>query len=246
VISAADVDISAPGHLAVGSLQDESMTLSDVNVVVSPEQLERVGAFRYSVYVQEQGKHAPHADHATRVLIEPADRAASSVVCYVERGGGIVASLRIEFLEAQDQAHATSFSVFNFVPSSQMLFFSRLMVATDSRCSPATARLLQFGFALAIMKDRSLGLLTCKPALVPLFERFGCLQYADSFMHADHGLQSPMAILGEVAYLRERAAPLADWLDTYRQQSPYTERFLAVARASSARPRPREARALVA
>lgn len=222
------------------------MDLSDVNVVISPGQLARVGAFRYGVYVQEQGKHAQHADHEARMLIEPADRAASSVVYYLQRDEDIVASLRIEFLEAHDHAHAASFSAFDFVPPSQMLFFTRLMVAAGVRGSAATAMLLQAGFALAILKDRSLGLLTCKPALVPLFERFGCLQYAGSYMHADHGLQSPMAILGEVAYLRERAAPLADWLGKYRQESPCTERFLAVARASCARPRPREARALVA
>jgi hypothetical protein len=243
---AADAGINALADSVPGSLREESMEFSDVNVAVSPEQLERVGAFRYGVYVREQGKHALHADHAARVLIEPADRSALSVVCYVERGGAVVASLRIEFHEAHDETHATSFSVFHFVPPSRMLFFSRLMVAADARASAATARLLQFGFALAIMKDRSLGLMTCKPALVPLFERFGCLQYADSYLHADHGPQSPMAILGEVAYLRERAAPLADWLDGYRQESPYTERFLALARASNARPHPRQARSLIA
>ena len=82
------------------------MDLSTVNVVISPGQLARVGAFRYGVYVQEQGKHAQHADHEARMLIEPADRAASSVVYDLERDEDIVASLRIEFLEAHDHAHA--------------------------------------------------------------------------------------------------------------------------------------------
>lgn len=224
------------------------MELSDVRVVVSPEQMERVGAFRYEVYVREQGKNARHADHVARALIEPADRQASSFVYYIERNGVIVASLRAELLDEQDGAHAASFAAFGFMPPSQMLFFSRLMLAADARGSVATARLLQSGFALAILKNRSLGLLTCRPALVPVFERFGCLQYADSFTHAEHGLQTPMAILGEVAYLRGRAAPLADWLATHRRESPYTRRFLDVARAcaSHARSRVRDARALVA
>lgn len=224
------------------------MDLSDVRVVASPEQMERVGAFRYGVYVQEQGKSARHADHAARVLIEPADHAASSVVFYIERDDVIVASLRAELLEAQDCAHAASFSAFAFMPPSQMLFLSRLMVAAPARGSSATAGLFQAGFALAILKRRSLGLLTCRPALVPVFERFGCLQYADAFIHAEHGSQIPMAILGEIAYLRERAAPLAGWLACHRQESPYTGRFLAVARArmEQASPRIRAARAFVA
>lgn len=224
------------------------MDLSDVRVVVSPEQMQRVGAFRYGVYVQEQGKSARYADHAARVLIEPTDHAASSLVYYIERNGDIIASLRVEFLEAQDQAHAATFASFHFMPPAQMLFFSRLMVSADARASTATARLLQIGFALAILKGRSLGLLTCRPVLVPVFERFGCLQYADAFTHAEHGLQTPMAILGEIAYLRGRAAPLADWLAEHRPESPYTERFLDIARtyAVHARSRVREARALVA
>jgi len=224
------------------------MDLSDVRVVMSPEQMQRVGAFRYGVYVQEQGKSARYADHAARVLIEPADRAASSLVYYIERNGIVFASLRAELLEEQDCAHAASFVTFGFMPPSQMLFLSRLMVAADARGSSAMARFFQAGFALAILKGRSLGLLTCRPALVAVFERFGCLQYADAFTHAEHGLQVPMAILVESAYLQARAAPLSGWLAEYRQESPYTERFLDVARtcAVHARSRVREARALVA
>lgn len=144
--------------------------------------------------------------------------------------------------------HAASFAAFDSMSPSQMSFFSRLMVAADARGSMAMAKLLQSGFALASLKGRSLGLLTCRPALVPVFERFGCMQYADSFRHPEHGLQAPMAILAEVAYLCGRAAPLADWLATHRQDSPYIQRFLDVARtfASNARARFRAARALVA
>lgn len=83
--------------------------------------------------------------------------------------------------------------------------FTRLMVAHAARQSGATAKLLFFGLSLAVLKNRSLGLLTCKPELVPLFEMYGCLQHADAFVHAQYGLHGPMAILGVVAYLLERA-----------------------------------------
>lgn len=202
------------------------MDTSDVQIVFMPDQLERVGAFRYQVYIEEQGKSAVHVNHARRTLIEPIDRAPSSQIYYLEGKGSVIATLRTEFLGADDHGHERAFAVFDFIPPSQMMNFTRLMVARAARQSGATAKLLFFGFALAVLKDRSLGLLTCKPELVPLFEMYGCLQYADAFVHPEHGLQVPMAILGEVAYLRERAAPLADWLAQHRTETLYTERFL--------------------
>ena len=56
------------------------MDLHDVRVAVAPDDLARVGAFRYRIYVEEQRKFAAHADHEARTLIEPLDRKASSLV----------------------------------------------------------------------------------------------------------------------------------------------------------------------
>lgn len=199
---------------------------ADVQIVFTPDQLDRVGAFRYEVYVGEQGKSAVYADPSTRRLIEPIDRSASSVIFCLEREDRLVATLRLEFLGADDYAHGRAFDAFDFMPPSQMMHFTRLMVAREARRSDATPKLLFLGFAMAVLKDRSLGLLTCKPDLVPMFEMYGCLQYADGFIHPECGPQVPMAILGEVDYLRARAAPLADWLAGHRTESLYTSRFL--------------------
>ncbi|MGN6519327.1 MAG: hypothetical protein ACTHK2_07890 [Dokdonella sp.] len=61
------------------------MDLHDVRVAVTPDDLARVGAFRYRIYVEEQRKFAAHADHEARTLIEPLDRKASSLVYTIER-----------------------------------------------------------------------------------------------------------------------------------------------------------------
>jgi len=203
------------------------MDLSDVRIVFGPDELARIGRFRYQVYIEEQGKNAHAVDHAARSLIEPIDRAAATTIFYLEREGELVATLRAEFLDEGNCDHADAFAAFDFMPPSQMISFTRLMVAPRFRRSDATPKLLFLGFALALLKDRCLGLLTCKPELVPVFEMYGCLQYADAFVHAESGPQVPMAILGELDYLRTRAAPLADWLAPHRPQSLYTDRFLA-------------------
>lgn len=224
------------------------MDLHDVRVVVTPEDLARVGAFRYRIYVEEQRKFAAHADHDARTLIEPLDRNASSLVYCIERAGEIAATMRVEFLDEDARArHAAAFDTFNFILPAQMMHFTRLMIAPAARNSDAMPKLLFLGFALALLKDRCFGLLTCKPELVPVFERYACLQYADVYVDAECGEQVPMVILGEPRYLRECGAPLADWLVRHRTDSPYSQRVLERIDAWRAeRPRVRTARRLVA
>ncbi|HEY6942195.1 N-acyl amino acid synthase FeeM domain-containing protein [Dokdonella sp.] len=224
------------------------MDMHDVRVVVTPDDLARVGAFRYRIYVEEQGKHAAHADHVARTLIEPLDHTASSIVYYIEREGAVVATMRAEFLDDDARArHAAAFDTFDFMPPSQVMHFTRLMVAPSARSADATPKLLFLGFALAVLKDRCFGLLSCKPELVPVFERYACLQYAEGYIDTECGAQVPMAILGETHYLRERAAPLADWLADHRADSPYTQHVLErIARFHAGRPRARPACRLVA
>lgn len=50
------------------------MDTSDVKIVFKPDQLERIGAFRYQAYIGEKGKSADHVNHAVRNLIAPIDR----------------------------------------------------------------------------------------------------------------------------------------------------------------------------
>lgn len=224
------------------------MDMHDVRVAMTLDDLARVGAFRYRIYVEEQGKCAAHADHGARTLIEPLDRKASSIVYYIERDGEIAATMRAEFLDADARdRHGAAFDTFDFIPPAQMMHFTRLMVAPAARNADATPKLLFLGFALALLKDRCFGLLTCKPDLVPVFERYACLQYADAYLDAESGEQVPMAILGETRYLRERAAPLADWLSRHRTESPYSQRVLErVDGYRAGRPEARAARRLVA
>lgn len=224
------------------------MNLHDVRVAVTPDDLARVGAFRYRIYVEEQRKFAAHADHDARTLIEPLDRKASSLVYTIERGDEIVATMRVEFLDEEAQArHAAAFAAFDFIPPTQLMHFTRLMIAQAARNSDAMPKLLFLGFALALLKDRRFGLLTCKPELVPVFERYACLQYADAYVDEECGEQVPMAILGEPHYLRACGAPLAEWLVRHRTDSPYSQRVLERIDAWRAgRPRARAARRLVA
>lgn len=88
------------------------MDTSDVQIVFMPDQLERIGAFRYQAYIGEKGKAADHVNHAVRNLIAPIDRAASSLICYLERKVSVIATLRTQFLGADGHGHERPFAVF--------------------------------------------------------------------------------------------------------------------------------------
>ncbi len=212
------------------------MYVSDVRVVFGPDELARVGEFRYRIYVEEQGKSAAFADHEKRRLIEPADRRASTTIFWIERDGAILGTVRAEILHAKhEDAQMLNVDRFDFLRPTEIIYFSRLMISRCARGSDITAKLCRLGFLLGLSKDCRLGVLTCNPQLVPMFEKFGYLNYARPFIHAESGPQVPMAILGEVDYLRTVGAPLAEWPALHRPENQLTTQFLAWIEAFSQR-----------
>ena len=200
---------------------------SQVRAVIDPADLERVGKFRYHIYVEEQNKLAMHADHDARTLIEPADRRACTSVYWLEDDNGILGTVRAEVLSQSDvEQEYLGLEAFDFLEPDQIVYFSRLMIAPNARGSRIASILCFTGFQLGVVKNCSVGILLCKPELVPLFASYGYVAYADEFVHPEFGSEVPMAIVGEVDYLRPRAPSLASWLERYRPDSPYTKRFL--------------------
>lgn len=223
------------------------MDLSEVRVVLTPEDLERVGRFRYSIYVEEQGKTARYADHARKTLIEPEDRSPKSMVLLIEREGEVTGSVRADIgpfdaeIAAQLQLHRLQ-----FLRQEQMLLFSRMMIALDERHRDATPKLFFAALGLALSKGLRIGLLTCQPKLRPMFEAYGALQYGVEFQHDDAGTQIPMASLGEPAYFASRQSPATEWVRMHRPESPHTNAFLRIAEEVSVPSAIRKATRLVA
>ena len=204
------------------------LDLSDVRMVITPDDVERVGRFRYSVYVEEQGKHALHADHEAKTLIEPEDRDWNTRTYWVERGGEILGTVRAQrgpfptSVAEQMQLHRLPFG-----GQQNLVLYSRLMIAQKARHSDVIGKIFVVGFAITPGNGLVAGVLTCAPPLVRVFEMLGCAAYAEPFIHEEAGPQQPMAVLGEVEYLRRRGSHLADWLATFKQSSPHTNDFLS-------------------
>lgn len=205
------------------------LDLSDVRMVITPHDLERVGRFRYSVYVEEQGKHAAYADHEAKMLIEPEDRDWNTRTYWVERDGEILGTVRAQrgpfppSLAKQMQLDRLPFG-----GQQNLVLYSRLMIAQKARHSDVIGKIFVVGFAITPGHGLVAGVLTCTPVLTRVFEMLGCAAYAEPFMHDEAGLQQPMAVLGEVEYLRQRGSHLANWLATFKRESPTTNEFLSL------------------
>ena len=94
--------------------------------------------------------------------------------------------------------------------------------------TPAPAEL--HGNDFFILDSRSFRLLDF--SVRPKARLLGCAAYAKPFVHNESGLQQPMAVLGEVDYLRQRGSPLASWLETFKPDSPYTTEFHSLVETS--------------
>ena len=203
------------------------MDLSDVRVALTPEDLERVGRFRYGIYVEEQGKATRHADHERKRLIEPEDRSPKSLVLWIEREGRILGTVRADIGPFDEEITAQlQLERLPFLPPDRLLLFTRMMVAADMRHSDVTQKLCFCCLALGITKGVFGAVLTCRPQLHRVFETYGWLQYAPEYEHAEAGSQMPMAVLGEPDYFASRQSPVVEWLRQHRHDSPYTPAFL--------------------
>lgn len=205
----------------------ESLDLSDVRVVITPHDLQRVGQFRYSVYIEEQGKTARHLDHEAKTLIEPEDRDWNSRVYFAERDGKVLGTMRAQrgpFPE--DLAASMGLDKLSFCGQQNLVLFSRLMVAREARHTDVAGKIFMAGFLIAPVYELAAGVLTCTPSLTSFFETLGCAAYAAPFVHEEAGPQQPMAVLPESQYLRQRGSPLGNWVSTYKPDSPLSADFL--------------------
>jgi hypothetical protein len=207
----------------------DSIDLSDIRMVLAPHELERIGRFRYAVYVEEQGKRTAHADHEARTLIEPEDHNWATRTYWVERGGEILGTVRTQrgpfpaLMAEQMQLDRLPFG-----GQPNLVLFSRLLISPAARRTDVISKILIAGVAMTAGNGLIAGVHTCKPELAPVFETFGCSAYAAPFVHDEAGPQQPMALLCEGEYLRRRGSPLASWLETFKPASPHTDDFLAL------------------
>lgn len=190
------------------------------------QDLERIGRFRYQVYVKELGRRAAFADHASQTLIEPADHHPHSAIFYTEDDGHLTGTVRVTLGPAVDElepyAAVTGAQPLQALSARKMVLVTRLMVAPGARGLGDASALVQACFQFSCENDVVLGLASCKPALQPFFQRSGFAVCGPDYEHPDAGVQRPMFMVVEPAFLNARRSRLAALCSRYRSQSAWS------------------------
>lgn len=188
----------------------EPDTLEVVEGLANIEEIER---FRYSIYVAEQHKPLPAADHRTKRLPDADDHSAFHF-CIRNSAKELVGYARMHYAAAIPSAEITQLGLGDLIQHApkSLGFLSKVMVDQSLRGRTKAVRLImtviQYGCERFGEAEGAVG--HCSSELVPLYTRMGFRPFGSSFIDPYVGHQTPMvAIFRDIAHFEECRSPIA-------------------------------------
>jgi len=168
---------------------------------------------RYEVYIAEQGKAYPEADHDERLLSDELDPDAAVIV--VESAGQIVGTVRANWFDSGATRARYSY-VFELVrfPTfnpAEIAVCSRLAASMDHRHLRAREMLFETIYERGLDRRTRLRFATCATILLRMFRKSGFREYAVPIRDAIVGmLHRTVLVLDDLAHLERVHSPF--WL----------------------------------
>ena len=158
----------------------------EVREVTSENERDAVFRFRYRIYVQDQGRQEPHADHARRTLREPLDDRGWLLGAFQD--DRVVGTLRTN----QEQVSITT----------------KLMVEPGIRGGLVALRLAKLTYAIALEHHVTWDYVDARDETVPLFERLGHRVLRTDLDHPSYGRANLMCLaLRDIDHLAHVQSP---------------------------------------
>jgi predicted GNAT family N-acyltransferase len=191
--------------------------------------LEDIERFRDSIYIAEQHKPLPAADHLTRRLPDEDDRTAYHF-CIRNGSGQLVAYARLHCMENIPVLAVARLELGDLLRQSPETigFISKLMVAKTMRGRTNAVRLIMsmIQYSCERFKDGEGAAFHCSSALVPLYTRMGFRVYGKPFIDPHVGLQTPMVVtFRDVEHFEKCGSPIASVLRTLTPHDGQPARF---------------------
>jgi predicted GNAT family N-acyltransferase len=205
---------------------------------------DRLAAFRlrYEVYIAEQGKEYPEADHDERLLSDELDPDGEIIV--VESGGDIVGTVRANWFDSSATrarySHVFELTRFPSINQAEIAVCSRLAASTEHRHSIAREMLFETIYEQGLDRKTRLCFATCASLLLRMFRKYGFREYAapirdpvvgtlhrtllvvDDLEHL-HRIQSPFARIAARQAIQDIARPwLNNLFDAYKTRDHRT------------------------
>ena len=174
----------------------------EIRPLANADELRAVQQQRYVVYVEELGYANPQVDpHANpwcnpnnRVVVDALDTTAQILGAF--DGDELVGSVRINHGQFGEYANLECVRRFEPYFPDRMMLITKLVIAPAYRAGTLMGR---FGMALYehtrdTHPQTLFGVISCVPAHVGFFQRFGYRQIGAAFRHSAAGLTVPMAV----------------------------------------------------
>jgi len=172
---------------------------TQIRIAETEAEKEAIYKFRYSIYVDELGKHLKYANHTEKRLCDDTDYSATHF--FVKHESEIIASLRIHLgQQVESDSHQNQlierFSLHQFAPYefSHFSFTSRLMISSKWRNQNILGKLLLDGYRYLRTHGVLFDFCHARPALVPIYEHLGYLRYKRNIID-ESGYQIPLTLI---------------------------------------------------
>lgn len=184
-----------------------------LEVVHGLAQIEEIERFRYSIYVAEQHKPLPAADHLTKRLPDADDHAAFHF-CVRNSEHKLVGYARMHYAETIPSSAISHLELVDLVRRSPKVlgFISKLMVDKSLRGRTNAVRLIMsmIQYGCERFKQAQGAVFHCSSELVPLYTRMGFRPFGSPFVDPYVGKQTPMvAIFRDLEHFKECGSPIA-------------------------------------
>ena len=184
-----------------------------LEVVYGLLHIEEIERFRYSIYVAEQHKPLPAADHLDKRLPDSDDHAAFHF-CVRNSEHKLVGYARMHYAEAMPSSAIAHLELGDLVTHSPKVlgFISKLMVDKSLRGRTNAVRLIMSMIQYGCERfDEAQGaVFHCSSDLVSLYTRMGFRPFGSPFVDPYVGKQTPMvAIFRDLAHFEKCRSPIA-------------------------------------
>jgi predicted GNAT family N-acyltransferase len=188
-------------------------TISEYTAAIASTEEERTKAYRlrYSVYIGEQQKEYPEADHHRAVLKDELDEHAA-IVLVTRPDGNPCGTVRASFMdcEAVAETYQGRFELARFsqIPRRSIAICSRLAVLKSFRATAVARMLLTEVYQYGIEHDTQLCFEACAPMLKRFFIRYGFREHMPPYYDPVAGtLHRMVLVLDDISHLEQTGSP---------------------------------------
>lgn len=165
---------------------------------------------RYEIYVGEQSKAYPEADHVRRILTDELD--AESVTVMVSVGEELAGTVRANWLPSNSliarYGTVFQFDRFSGFCPETISVCSRLAVNARFRDNRARELLFETIYDVGLARSTCLCFATCAGRLLRLFHSYGFREYVPTVIDAAAGeLHRTVLVLDDLAHLEKICSP---------------------------------------